>query len=160
MSVDLVSLAQKANSCAKQVSSILRQAITDEASSLSAEGFVVPSKESLRNAAKVFDALYAMRGGGYAIGDDADTAEQRLDMVCAFATSLQGLEDEFDLSWSNTWAITTATKEPTGVEFSDALGKREAMQVLVRWNAGQREALLSEMRIACQRYEMLRNWNR
>lgn len=152
MTRDLFLLAQQSHAQAQVVSELLRQTITSEALGLSAQGFVVPSAQALDNAAKVFDSIHAMPGENAAMGALAHTPQQRLDLICAFATSLQGLEDALDLSWSNAWSIAQQIGSP--------MGRVPVIQVLAKWNAGKVNDLLIEMSVACKEHENEETWRR
>lgn len=149
---DLFLLAQHCHTQARVIGELLRKSITREALALSAQGFVVPSAESLDNAAKVFDSVQAMPGENAAMGAMAHTPKQRLDLICALATSLQGLENALDLSWSSIWSIAHQFEGPV----SDLL----AIEVLAQWNAGKGRELLEEMIIACTGHEKKETWER
>lgn len=152
MDRDLFILARQSHAQAKLIADLLLNPITAEATALSAQGFVVPSPETLANAAKVFVSVHAMPGENAAMGGDAHTPQQRLDLVCALATSLQGLDDAIDLTWSSAWAAAG--------RISETPPRLQALQVLGEWNAGNGQRLLAEMTAAFKAHEQDEIWRR
>lgn len=149
---DLFVLAQQSHAEAGKMAQLLESTLALESLALSAEGFVVPSPEALANAAKVFAAVQAMPGENAALGAQAHTPEQRLDLICALATSLQGLQDALELSWSSAWSV-------AGKTYGSPV-RLQALQVLAEWNAGHAARLLQEMAAAVQMHEQDEIWRR
>lgn len=136
MGRNLFALSQSAHQHAIQVASLLRGALTNEVLALINQGFVVPSAESLHNAAKVFDYVATLPGWNGAIGGVTHTSLERLNLICAFATNMQSMLEAIDLVWSNAWPVNLQTNETIYTLM---------YQVLAQWNANQASELLVEM---------------
>lgn len=133
---DLYDLVMSAKNIAEDIAALIRGSITDEAKSLLAQGFIVPSAPSLEHAASEFSRVAAMHGTKPAIRMD-DSPSQRLDLICALAASVHGFCTEYDLDWSATWDLYR-----NGASKQDL---RDCVDVWQAWNAGQIEWLTKRM---------------
>lgn len=133
---DLYDLVMAARNLAEDIAALIRGPMTDEARSLLAQGFLVPSAPSLKHAASEFSRVAAMPGTQLAIRME-DSPSQRLDLICALAASVHGFCTEYDLDWSATWDLYR-----NGASKQDL---RDCTQVWQAWNAGQMEWLIKRM---------------
>ena len=147
---DLFVLAQECASLSRQISELMLGPISDEAKRFIAQGFVIPAPEALAHAANVFGEVAKMPGSHRAWSDDSN--EERLDLICAFASDLQGLKREFDLDWSEQWRLFEEGKA------SDTL--HNARLILGSWNAGKRMQLLEHMAANVVRHRAREGWER
>lgn len=139
----MVLLAQQCSQESRRIGELLSGQCTDDARAMLLQGFVIPAPETLAHATQIFDAVAAKPGGGWPLG--SDTAVQRLDLICAFAGALDGMQQEIELDWSAAWSRYMAQANVQRVV-------REASDVLQRWNRGERQSLLvqveADMKIA------------
>lgn len=136
--MDLYELALAVKPSAAAFSARLRGDVSAEATRLIGEGFIVPAPAALAEAAGVFEAIEAMQGSRPAIKRE-DSPSQRIDLICALASALDGATREIGLGWSNAWLR--------------ALGERRAViraagEVLSAWNAGRQSELIAQMQAA------------
>lgn len=87
--------------CAKEAVGLLRQVITPRAQALAREGFIVPSPESIQYAAEVFDAVAARPGGEHWL--QRPDPQASVDVICALANAVDGLEREWDMDAFDAW---------------------------------------------------------
>ena len=147
---DLFLLAKACAHNAKEIQSLLMNGVSSEARNLLAEGFLVPAPQALAHAAGVFGAIGEMPGGGAALSEE--TSAQRLDLICAYASALQGMEREVDLQWSSHWSM--YLESPIKAENDDAIAG------LMEWNAGRQSELLEQMRASVKEHRAEEIWNR
>lgn len=133
-----------------EVAALMRGAITAEANGLLEQGVIVLSPNSLETVALNFERVLSMPGAEQ-VTDFPFNPRTRLDVICAFATSLQSLASQFDLSWSSEWARYLAHKDAFIFDCAE---------VLRRWNAGLQSELETEMSLSIQSFYNDFGWRR
>lgn len=87
--------------CATKTASLLREIIAPRADALSREGFIVPAADAICHAAEVFDAVAARPGGEPWL--QRPKPRQSVDVICALASAVDGLERDWDMDAFDAW---------------------------------------------------------
>ncbi len=136
--MDLYELSREVKTCALALAAVLKGRATDEATQRIAEGFLVPAPGVLTHAAGVFAGVLELRGDAQSY-QQLDSEDQRIDLICALASALDGAEHNIDLSWSNHWSTALHQHRHLLAKARDVLGQ---------WRAGQHELLRTSMKQA------------
>ena len=94
-------LAPWCRHAASEASALLKSAVCEESKALSAQGFVVPSCESLMHASDVFAHIAALPGGEYWF--QCPDPPKSMQLICALSGAIDGLEAQWDLSALSSW---------------------------------------------------------
>lgn len=134
-------LGPQSRDAAQQAAQMIRGVMMPAAEALSMGGFVVPSPEALEHAAGVFKGVQAMAGGDN-LRHPVLPAE-RVAVICALASAVQGFEQEMDLDAFGAWWNWRETNEVV----------RDAAAVLALVNAARGEDVLRWLIEDLQRYD-------
>lgn len=135
---DLFTLYESAVSEARFLADILSGPVSNQASSLIDEGFVVPAPEALAHAASVFRSIAEWPGLKPAIQALDGDESARLDVVCALGSAVRNARDQLDLDWASLWVQRIDTSAVI----------RDCVEIFARVNSGERGLLEAQMRQA------------
>ncbi|PKY09648.1 hypothetical protein B1757_13675 [Acidithiobacillus marinus] len=134
---NLCALAMQCTPAAREAARTLRDAVSREADQWLDQGFLIPGPPVWEAAAAIFEQVSQLPGSGSAIRGETTDA-QRLDLICALARSIHGLETQLDIAWSSRWSRFRSLSEHYDT-------CTQAAEVLAQCNIGQRENLLTRM---------------